>query len=94
MKFLAVQALSLGIHESQSLLWERMVALSQPFAEYLTPLLKEKFSQLPQELTPQQVRNPSVSDFKPDPLCFCLWHASTYELRLLVLADEEKLVKF
>lgn len=26
----------MGIHESQSLLWERMVALSQPFAEYIT----------------------------------------------------------
>ena len=28
-------ALSMGVHESQSLLWERMVALSLPFAKYL-----------------------------------------------------------
>ena len=30
-----MQALSMGIHESQSLLWERMVALSAPFAQYI-----------------------------------------------------------
>jgi hypothetical protein len=28
-------ALSMGVHESQSLLWERMVALSQPFCKYI-----------------------------------------------------------
>jgi len=30
-------ALSMGLHESQSLLWERMVALSKPFMSYLLP---------------------------------------------------------
>jgi hypothetical protein len=33
-------AMSMGIHESQSLLWERMVALSRPFADYVLPKLK------------------------------------------------------
>ncbi|KAG0287081.1 hypothetical protein BGZ97_007200 [Linnemannia gamsii] len=37
------QALSLGIHESQSLLWERMVGLEKPFWTYALPLLKEKY---------------------------------------------------
>lgn len=32
--------LSMGVHESQSLLWERMVALSRPFAAYLLPRFK------------------------------------------------------
>ena len=41
------QALSMGVHESQSLLWERMVALSRPFAAYLAPKLKAAFPQLP-----------------------------------------------
>lgn len=50
-----LQALSMGVHESQSLLWERMVGLSVPFAEYLTPLLKGAFPQLPAGLTPEQV---------------------------------------
>ncbi|KAF9292830.1 hypothetical protein BGZ88_006082 [Linnemannia elongata] len=35
--------LSVGIHESQSLLWERMVMLSKPFWTYSLPLLKEQF---------------------------------------------------
>jgi hypothetical protein len=30
------KALSMGIHESQSLLWERMVALGPPFCKYMT----------------------------------------------------------
>ncbi|KAF9328343.1 hypothetical protein BG006_008462 [Podila minutissima] len=38
-------ALSLGVHESQSLLWERMVGLSKPFWTNTLPLLKEKFQE-------------------------------------------------
>ena len=33
-------ALSMGVHESQSLLWERMVGLSLPFAKYLRVSLR------------------------------------------------------
>ena len=33
----------MGVHESQSLLWERMVALSPAFAEYLLPKLRAQF---------------------------------------------------
>ncbi len=44
---LHAQALSMGVHESQSLLWERMVALSRGFAAYLAPKLKAAFPQLP-----------------------------------------------
>jgi carboxypeptidase Taq len=36
-------AAGMAIHESQSLLWERMVALSLPFATYLLPKLKGSF---------------------------------------------------
>lgn len=32
----------MGVHESQSLLWERMVALSPAFAAYLLPKLKAR----------------------------------------------------
>ncbi|KAF8930608.1 hypothetical protein BGZ58_008124 [Dissophora ornata] len=39
------QALSLGVHESQSLLWERMVGLSKPFWSYTLPILKEQFQE-------------------------------------------------
>ncbi|KAF9089388.1 hypothetical protein BGX29_012064 [Mortierella sp. GBA35] len=37
-------ALSVGVHESQSLLWERMVLLSKPFWTYTLPLLKEQYT--------------------------------------------------
>lgn len=36
----------MGVHESQSLLWERMVALSLPFSRYLAPKLTAAFPQL------------------------------------------------
>ena len=39
----ASQALSMGTHESQSLLWERMVLQSRPFWDYATPLFHEYF---------------------------------------------------
>lgn len=37
------EAMSMGVHESQSLLWERMVGLSLPFQKYLLPKLQESF---------------------------------------------------
>ncbi|KAL3922386.1 MAG: hypothetical protein SGPRY_004581 [Prymnesium sp.] len=36
-------ALSMGVHESQSLLWERMVLQSRPFWDWATPLFHERF---------------------------------------------------
>ena len=45
----------MGVHESQSLLWERMVGLSMPFARYLAPLLQASFPQLPADLSPERV---------------------------------------
>mmetsp|Transcript_36641 Transcript_36641/g.91241 ORF Transcript_36641/g.91241 Transcript_36641/m.91241 type:complete len:304 (+) Transcript_36641:768-1679(+) len=37
------QPLSMGVHESQSLLWERMVLQSRPFWEWATPLFHDRF---------------------------------------------------
>ncbi|KAK3846105.1 MAG: putative carboxypeptidase [Linnemannia gamsii] len=53
------QSISLGVHESQALLWERMVALSKPFWTYTLPLLKELFSNHDnlQAVTPEQCYN-------------------------------------
>lgn len=36
----------MGVHESQSLLWERMVGLGRPFAAYLLPKIKAAFPQV------------------------------------------------
>lgn len=37
------RALSMGVHESQSLLWERMVFLSLPFWKFAAPLVRARF---------------------------------------------------
>lgn len=39
----ASRAMSMGVHESQSLLWERMVMQSKPFWQFATPLFHEYF---------------------------------------------------
>jgi len=41
------QAVSLGVHESQSRLWENFVGKSRPFVDYLYPLLVKHFGRLP-----------------------------------------------
>ncbi len=40
------RARSMGIHESQSLLWEKQVALSRPFWQHWLPWLKEQYPHL------------------------------------------------
>ena len=37
------EAVSLGIHESQSRLWENMIGRSRPFVSYIFPRLKKRF---------------------------------------------------
>jgi len=49
------ESLSLGIHESQSRLWENSVGRSRPFWKYFFPILKETF--------PTQLRDTSVDTF-------------------------------
>lgn len=49
------QAISLGIHESQSRMWENLVGLSIPFWRFAYPKLQAKF--------PDQLRNTDVEQF-------------------------------
>ena len=51
-----VQALSMGMHESQSLLWERMVALSPAFAKFLLPRLQKGWYACPVPASEQATR--------------------------------------
>lgn len=46
-------ALSLGVHESQSLLWERMVALTPAFCRYLLPKVQAAFPEFGKDKTPE-----------------------------------------
>lgn len=53
------EALSLGVHESQSLLWERMVALTPSFCRYLLPKIQAEF--------------PTFGTGKTGEVCVALW---------------------
>jgi len=48
------EALSMGIHESQSLFWERMIGLSLPFWKLYWPKVKEHFSQIPKDVSAEK----------------------------------------
>lgn len=55
----------MGVHESQSLLWERMVGLSRPFAAYLLPLMRQYFPQA-RPLAPRVARPAPCSCPRPE----------------------------
>jgi carboxypeptidase Taq len=82
------RAHSMGVHESQSLLWERMVALSPSFSTFLLPELKKSFPKEFENVTEAQlhaslnvVRNPSVIRVEADEL--------TYPLHILLRTELE-----
>jgi Zn-dependent M32 family carboxypeptidase len=69
----------MGVHESQSLLWERMVGLSRPFATYLLPLLREHFPEIPSDRTPEDlyaalniIKDPSMIRVEADEVTYPL----------------------
>lgn len=49
----ASAALSMGVHESQSLLWERMVALSPEFCAWLMPKARAAFPEFGEGKSPE-----------------------------------------
>ena len=78
---------SMGIHESQSLLWERMVALGPEFAKFLLPKLGEQFGGQFEGVTPEQlhasfniVKKPSLIRVESDELTYPLHIILRYEL--------------
>jgi carboxypeptidase Taq len=79
-------ALSMGIHESQSLFWERMVGLSQPFAEWLLPLIKSHFPDFPQRSAAELyqaenvMKTPSLIRVEADEVTYPLHIILRYEI--------------
>lgn len=80
-------AMSMGVHESQSLLWERMVALSRPFQTYLLPKIQSFFTDFPFEATPAMlyeaqntIREPSLIRVESDELTYTLHVILRYEI--------------
>ena len=53
-------ALSLGVHESQSLLWERMVALTPAFCKFLLPKIQADFPEFGKGKTPEVRGTPAT----------------------------------
>ncbi len=49
------EAVSLGIHESQSRIWENFVGKSQPFVNYLHPLLINAFGKKSVQYSPEEL---------------------------------------
>eukprot|EP00884_Botryococcus_braunii_P012398 jgi/Botrbrau1/21159/Bobra.0061s0052.1 len=82
----------MGVHESQSLLWERMVGLGRSFAKYLAPKLASQFPQLPQDLSADQVyaavnvvKEPSMIRVEADEVTYPLHIILRYELEKALL---------
>ena len=83
-------ALGMAVHESQSLLWERMVGLSLPFAQYVLPKLKEAFpEEIPVDKSAEDlyaafnvIRDPSLIRVEADEV--------TYPMHIILRFEIEK----
>ncbi len=85
---------SMGLHESQSRLWENVVGRSLPFWEHFYPALREAF---PQALSGVDVEafhaavnrvSPSLIRTEADEVTYNLHIVLRYELELLLIHDE------
>ena len=86
------EAHGMGVHESQSLLWERMVGLSEPFMHYLLGELKTSFPEEFEDVTPEllyagfnTVKNPSVIRVEADEVTYPLHVILRTELEMGLL---------
>ena len=80
------EPLTMGIHESQSLFWERMIAQGKPFCVRYLPLLARTFPDNFKEVTPQQfyeavnVCEPSLIRVEADEVTYPMHVILRYEL--------------
>ncbi|MCF7796757.1 MAG: carboxypeptidase M32 [Lentisphaeria bacterium] len=84
------EAISLGIHESQSRLWENLVGLSRPFWAFAYPKLQEYF---PESLTnvPEDDFYKAMNKVEPS-LIRVEADEATYNLHIMVRYEIEKLL--
>lgn len=90
------EACSLGIHESQSLLWERHVGQSREFLSYLFPQLCNKFPAALKEVSHEeyyryvnQVR-PSLNRVEADEVTYSLHVILRFEIEKALFSDQVK----
>ena len=80
------EALTMAIHESQSLFWERMIAQGRPFCSRYLPLLAETFPQNFKGVTPEgfyeavNVSQPSLIRVEADEVTYPMHVIMRYEL--------------
>ena len=85
---------SMGIHESQSRLYENIFGRSRPFAANLLPKLKELFPAQMAGVTEEQlyravnIAQPSLIRTEADELTYCLHIMLRYELEKLMLQED------
>ena len=82
----ASEALSMGIHESQSLFWERMIAQSPAFCNRYLPLIAETFPETFNTVSPEQlyeavnVSEPSYIRVEADEVTYPMHVILRYEI--------------
>lgn len=89
-------AAGMAIHESQSLLWERMVGLSLPFSNYLLPKLRETFpgafdeSKTPEDLYKAMniVKVPSLIRVESDEVTYPMHIILRFEIEKALIEGE------
>jgi len=85
---------SLGIHESQSRLWENQIGRSRPFSDFLLPKLKERFPEELGMVTPDEfyrgINHPqrTLIRVSADELTYNLHVALRFEMELQLFRDE------
>ncbi len=87
------QALSLGIHESQSRFWENHIGRSRPFWEFLYPKVMELFPQLRGVTLDQLLRwvnrvEPSYIRVEADPVTYDLHIVLRFEIEQRLFSGE------
>jgi len=90
------EATSMGMHESQSRLWENIVGRSEGYWKYYTPIVKEHFAPVLNDLTPRaayeavNVVEPSFIRVEADELTYNLHIILRFELESDLIAGEAK----
>ena len=88
------EAASLGVHESQSRLWENMIARSRPFWEHTLPLLRNHFPDLPGDVDPERIYRavnavrPSFIRVEADEVTYNLHIVLRFEIECRLFAGE------
>jgi len=84
------ESISLGIHESQSRLWENLVGLSMPFWEYAYPKLRNAFPTQLKEVEREQFYR-AINRVQPS-LIRVEADEATYNLHIMLRFEIEKLL--